>query len=68
MAEQPLAGVPAFNVVGKHRKIVVKRPNGEVKVLENANAMPDGIIGRAPVFMYIIIIIILILAPSYHYH
>ena len=50
MAEQPLAGNRLLNAVGKHRKVVVKRPNGEAKVLENANAMPDGIFGRAPVF------------------
>merc|ERR1711988_1931556 len=48
MAEQPLAGNRLLNAVGKHRKVVVKRPNGEAKVLENANAMPDGIFGRAP--------------------
>ena len=50
MAEQPLAGNRLLNAVGKHRKVVVKRPNGEAKVLENANAMPDGIFGRAKVF------------------
>jgi len=47
MAQQPLAGNRLLNAVGKHRKVVVKRPNGEAKVLENANAMPDGIFGRA---------------------
>ena len=52
MAQQPLAGNPLLNVVGKHRKVVVKRPNGNAKVLENANAMPDGVFGRASVFTF----------------
>ena len=56
MAQQPLANNPWLNFAGKHRKVVVKRPNGNAKVLENANAMPDGIFGRAKVFTFTIII------------